>query len=297
MYKYAPKTLDDFDIDAREDLVNPVHHRLLLGSVRTGKTTLANILTKDYPPDCVMRINSLKEQGIQFYRNEVKCFCQTNPTMKKTIVIDGLDELNEQAQQIFINYIDKYGTRIFFIVTGTNPQKIIRGLFSRLLVIQLKPVSDAYVSALMRRVIQEEHINADDAIIPYLMSLTNNSICTLLNYLEKYKLLDHHISVDYIIQTNTNIHSKTLDAFTTFIKQGNRQEATSLIIEHYNNGYGIMDILDAYYTFIKLHDMDDIMRYKLIKIICKYIIIYNNIHEHHIELLFFVEDCINYKSI
>ena len=42
----------------------------------------------------ILIINSLKEQGIQYYRSEVKTFCQTRcsiPNKKKIIVLDDID--------------------------------------------------------------------------------------------------------------------------------------------------------------------------------------------------------------
>ena len=61
--------------------------------------------------DNVLYINSLKEQGINYYRNDVKTFCQTCSSVKgkkKFIVLDDIDLINEQSQQVFRNYIDKY---------------------------------------------------------------------------------------------------------------------------------------------------------------------------------------------
>ena len=54
-----------------------------------GKTTLMNLLINEYYGDVenknenIMIINCLKEQGIQYYRNEVKNFCQTTSTIQK----------------------------------------------------------------------------------------------------------------------------------------------------------------------------------------------------------------------
>ena len=79
IFKYTPRSIEDFDIDANK-LFHETH-LLLIGGEQTGKTTLVNILVKKYLPhdhvDHVLYINNLKEQGIQYYRTEVKNFCQT----------------------------------------------------------------------------------------------------------------------------------------------------------------------------------------------------------------------------
>ena len=66
-----------------------------------------------------MYLNNSKDQGIHFYRNEVKTFCQTCsliPNKKKFVVIDDIDYINEQSQQAFRNIIDKYNHNIHFIL-------------------------------------------------------------------------------------------------------------------------------------------------------------------------------------
>ena len=55
-----------------------------------------------------------------------------------------------------------------------------------------------------------------------------------------------------------------------------------------------MDILDSYFTFIKITDLlDEKSKYEIIKLICKYITIFNTIHESEIELTLFTTDLIN----
>jgi hypothetical protein len=53
-----------------------------------------------------------------------------------------------------------------------------------------------------------------------------------------------------------------------------------------------MDILDAYLSFVKSATQSDEQKYKFIKIICKYIVFFNQLHEHQIELSFFTADLV-----
>ena len=63
---------------------------LLIGDMTSGKTSLLNALIREYysgftPKDYeenVLYINSLKEQGINYYRTDVKTFCQTCSNIK-----------------------------------------------------------------------------------------------------------------------------------------------------------------------------------------------------------------------
>jgi len=56
------------------------------------------------PMDNVLYINNLHEQGISYYRSEVKTFCQTPSSVsgkKKFIVLDDIDIINEQVNKYF----------------------------------------------------------------------------------------------------------------------------------------------------------------------------------------------------
>ena len=291
IYKYMPKTVDEFELDSKSSLTYQTNV-LLLGPERSGKTTLASLLVKNIDPDQVLFINVLKEQGIQYYRNEVKTFCQS--TTNKKIIVDGLDEMNEQTQQIFLNYMETYAS-IQFILTGTNPQKIMESIYSTCMVIRLKPVSDDYLYTFIDRVCTQEDIQMEPDAKEYLVSLTRPSIRTILNYLEKYKILGIPITVAHLKQTHTDIPFTLLDTFFTAVQQGDKKEA-QCILSLYQDGYSVMDTLDACYEYVKVSSMPDLSKYKYIKIICKYIAIFNMIHEHPLELFFFLEDCINISS-
>ena len=122
LYKYAPKTIDEFDMPNKESLED-LTNVLLLGGERTGKTTLANLLVDKFSSgENVLYINSLKEQGIQFYRNEVKCFCQTTSLTKKMVVIDSLDEMSDQeVVDQCADLLDSTPARVLFPQTN-NPE-------------------------------------------------------------------------------------------------------------------------------------------------------------------------------
>jgi DNA polymerase III delta prime subunit len=287
LYKYAPQTLEEFDMEDKSNLQD-FTHLLLMGGERTGKTTLANLLVRTVSRDNILHINSLKEQGIQYYRNEVKCFCQTTSFVKKIVVIDSLDDMNEQAQQIFLNYVDKYGHNVSFIAIGSNPQKIIEGIYSRFVLINLKPVRPAYLQSFMERIVATESIQLEPDVIPYLMTLSNYNIGTAVNYLEKYKILDIPITKAYVEQTHTDIHAPMFHAYLNCLDH--KERALSCMVQLYSDGYSFADILDAFYVFLKGEESP--FRYELIKTICKYIVILNTIHDHPIELIFFVEDCV-----
>ena len=126
IYKYRPKNLREFEmnstiIELLETFVNTgLLNILLVGDSGSGKSSLINCIIKayyndDYKNDNVLHINSLKDQGISYYRSDVKTFCQTMsgiPNKKKIVVLDDIDNINEQSQQVFRNCIDKYSHNV-----------------------------------------------------------------------------------------------------------------------------------------------------------------------------------------
>ena len=89
-YKYRPKLLKDFQINKElRGILNTLIaieklNILLSGNSGTGKTSLIHAIIREYygrdislDHDNIMIINTLKEQGISYYRNEVRVFCQT----------------------------------------------------------------------------------------------------------------------------------------------------------------------------------------------------------------------------
>ena len=101
--KYQPIFFKDFGqkndiIDMLKSLIIIYDvNILLIGGIASGKTSLLNALIREYyfniPPkeyeQNILYINSLKEQGINYYRTDVKIFCQTcsNIKGKKKFVI------------------------------------------------------------------------------------------------------------------------------------------------------------------------------------------------------------------
>ena len=128
IYKYQPRYLKEFEIEDSlriliETLINmDVLNILFTGDVGCGKTSLIHAVIREYYGDHdyssnILSINNLKEQGITYYRNDVKTFCQTASSIlgkKKIIILDDIDIINEQSQQVFRNCIDKYSHNVGF---------------------------------------------------------------------------------------------------------------------------------------------------------------------------------------
>lgn len=312
IYKYQPKTLSEFDFDnnlleiIRKLINNDNLNILFIGNYGVGKTSLIDAIVREYydrhnPSDNVLSINILKEQGITYYRNEVKTFCQTActiPNKKKFLILDDLDIINEQSQQVFRNCIDKYSHNVNFIGSCSNIQKVINSIQSRLNIFKLNNLNKQQLTNIALKIIEKENINISKEALTFTIDVCNSSIRTLINFLEKFKLIGLYIDIELAKQLCTNISYNEFVEFTSACKfDKNIHNALTIMNSLTNKGYSVMDILDSYFGFIKTTDLlSEEQKYLIIPLICKYITIFNEIHEDEIELVFFTNNLISLVS-
>jgi len=305
--KYQPTFFKDFTIDnAYIELLNTLINMnnlniLLVGNSGCGKTSLLYATIREYydrkdiPKQNVLYINNLKEQGIQYYRTEVKTFCQT-PSMifgkKKFIILDDIDSINDQSQQVFRNCIDKYSHNVHFLASCSNTQKVIDSIQSRCTIIKIKPINKHFLQTIFNKIKTSEKLTIDNKSEEFILNICNNSIRLLINYMEKFKLLDLNITENRVKEICTNISFYEFEKYTLeWYKNKDIITSISIINSIYNKGYSVMDILDSYFTFIKITTiLDETIKYKVIKLILKYIALFHTLHENEIELALFTNE-------
>jgi DNA polymerase III delta prime subunit len=281
---------------------------LLIGDMATGKTSLLNALIREYYIDIpfkdyaenILYINSLKEQGINYYRTDVKIFCQTCSNIKgkkKFVILDDIDLINEQSQQVFRNCIDKFSHNVNFISSCANTQKVIESIQSRLNIIKIKPLKKENIISIINNIQTTENIDIDDDAKDFIVNISNNTIKVVINYMEKFKLLGIKITLNLAIQLCSTISFLIFEEYTNFILSKQLLSAINLLYDIYEKGYSVMDILDNYFIFVKTtHILTEEYKYKIIPCICKYITVFHNIHEDEIELSLFTNDLIKLLS-
>jgi len=311
IYKYKPTSFDTFEIDPNivqiiKTLISINNLNILfVGDSGTGKSTIVDIIVKEYYKndnyhDNVLEINSLKEQGIQYYRTDVKTFCQTRcsiPGKKKIVVLDDIDNINEQSQQVFRNCIDKYNNNVHFISTCSNVQKVIDSLQSRQIIMKLKHLSGEHFLKILTTIKTCEHIIIEEDAEQFIVNVCNGSIRILINYLEKIKILNKPVTLELANKICTNISFSIFDKYTTECMNNQLTECIDLLYQLYDRGYSVMDIYDNYFLYIKTTNIvTESDKYEVIKLLCKYITIFHNIHEDEIELAIFSNNMVELLS-
>jgi len=310
--KYKPYYINDFCLDDKllytlKILLEIDNLNILfVGNSNSGKTTLLYALIREYyglkkdaslPENNILFINNLKEQGIQYFRNEMKTFCQSHSSIygkKKLVIIDDIDNINEQSQQVFRNYIDKYRNNIHFISVCSNIQKVIESIQSRLQLIKLNPPNDSQIENIMNTIIKNENIEIDEESKQYLLLITNGSIRNMINYLEKMYILGEPITIELCKNICSNISFHEFEKYVEHLKQNELTDAIQLLYNIHDYGYSVIDILDYFFSFTKLTNViDEETKYRIIPFLCKYITIFHNVHEDCIELALFTNNLVS----
>ena len=131
----------------------------------------------------------------------------------------------------------------------------------------------------------------------FVLTVSNGSIRILLNYLEKFKILNEPINFNLVNNVCTNISFVIFEKYTTNLLQSKLKESVQIFYDLFDKGYSVMDIYDNYFLYVKTTNLfSEIQKYDIIKILCKYITIFHNIHEDEIELALFTNNIIKLVS-
>lgn len=306
--KYQPMYFHQFEINNQiisilETLIKMDNLNILfIGDIGSGKTSFLKAIIREYYKgystleydNNVLYINSLKDQGIHYYRNDVKTFCQTSSIIKnkkKIVVLDDIDLINEQSQQVFRNCIDKFSHNVHFISSCTNSQKVIESLQSRLIIIKIKILQKENLIKIMDNISALENITITEEARNFILNISNNNAKIIINYLEKFKLINEKITLELANKICTDINFSIFQEYIQFILDRQLNLAVRLFYDIYDKGYSVMDILDNFFLFIKITNIiNDDIKYTLMPIICKYITVFHNIHEDEIELALFTNN-------
>jgi len=122
----------------------------------------------------------------------------------------------------------------------------------------------------------------------------NENIVQMISKMEKmyiYQDDDKEIELEELEKMTSYIKKEDLAKYIANVKIGNLKEAIQILQKM--DGYSVIDILDHLYNHIKeTEELDERTKYEMIPLLCKYITIFNKIHEDHIELAIFTNELI-----
>jgi DNA polymerase III gamma/tau subunit len=110
----------------------------------------------------------------------------------------------------------------------------------------------------------------------------------MIGLLEKIYIYNKPVNKDTCVKLCSIISYKQFDEYLLKLQQHDLPGAIQIMYGLYDYGYSVIDIYDYMFSYIKTTNViDDNSKYKITTILCKYITIFNMIHEDCIELALF----------
>ena len=166
--KYRPSELSQIKVNSDliqtlegmlSDLQTCPHTFLFTGESGTGKTTLARIIANrlgckgiDYT-----EMNMADLRGIDTVRDIIST-CQFMPIEGnvRVWVLDEIHQVTGAAANSLLKILEDTPSHVYFILCTTEPQKLLETIKGRCSIFQTKPLSDAQMFGVLRRIVNAE---------------------------------------------------------------------------------------------------------------------------------------------
>jgi len=141
---------------------------LFIGEPGTGKTSAANAISRTmlggaYNDMNVMWTNASDDRGISHIREEVKNFARLSGVgaKRKVVVLDEADGLTNQAQDAMRGIMEKYASKVLFILTANYADKIRPAIKSRCTAYTFRRVSAEHGASHLTRLTESCGVPVD----------------------------------------------------------------------------------------------------------------------------------------
>tara|TARA_Y100000385_G_scaffold257643_2_gene285002 strand:+ start:266 stop:1207 length:942 start_codon:yes stop_codon:yes gene_type:complete len=301
--KYIPNNIEDInletnDINSLNFMISNknIYNLIILGNSGVGKSCLANIIYKKYYSDIsnielinnnILNVNILIEDGISYYRNDVKNFCNTCSRIKnykKILIIDYIDIISDQSQLIIKNYIEEYSNTVLFVLILQDINKINNSIINNCDIINIKNPDYNFLLKILVKINENEKLNIDETTFNDIIFESKYNIPCLINNLQKIHLSNN---------INEFIDINKYKTYIQYCKNIDYINSIDHILNIYDNGINLIDILCQLNEYLKLsNDIETDIKYNLIKITIKYINKCHNNNDDKTELIFITNNFI-----
>jgi DNA polymerase III subunit gamma/tau len=166
--KYRPKSFEEFigNDSVIESLKSVLynesirpHTYLFTGPSGCGKTTLARILKTEL--GCsdwdFTEMNTANTRGIDSIREVISnCGFASFKGNAKVYLFDEAAKLTNEAQNALLKIIEDTPSHVYFILSTTDPEKLLKTIRTRCSTYQLRPLQRSKITRLLRSVCEKE---------------------------------------------------------------------------------------------------------------------------------------------
>ena len=293
--KYRPKTIASTWIPGEvARLLNElVHaeciHVLVTGEPGVGKTTLIRAVIAAVhggvpPPDSVLDVLSLGATSTANQKDRIKTFCGApGKRPKRLVVFDDLCTLPVLVQEAVRSAIDAYGSKVNFIGSCSRPSAVSPALLQRLLRVPIPIPTACSMAGLFDRICAAEGIRAEPGAKDFILR-SSTGIRDMVQQLEKVCLHGGTVTTEVASACFSRIHpSRLRDLSQLAEKSDGGYKLAQAMYSLYDEGHSVMDILEAYLSYIR-NAHEDTATKCLLPVISRAVRMYHGSQENEITL-------------
>jgi len=199
--KYRPRSFDEMigneglieslkSMLSREQKDIP-HAFLLTGSYGSGKSTLARIIAKELGcnENNLVEMNIANNTGVDDMRKLLSStkyspLSLSNENKVRVYILDEFARATSAAQECLLKPLEEPHPFNFFVLATTDPQKVIKTIKSRCVVLEVSPLNEKQTKELIKRICDLEECDVWKSVIDKIYEVSNNVPRDILKMLD-----------------------------------------------------------------------------------------------------------------
>lgn len=279
VYKYRPRIIEDISYMNIYPIIKSILKQksklrfLFKGDIGVGKTILIDVLRNELAKK--YKIFTLDE----YLNKKDFVFDKTN----SVILIDNLDYLHIKNQLGIKKILEN--SDINLIGTINNHNKVNENIIMRLLLFKINTPSIKHNLVILNNIKDKELIQISDDDLNTIASDNSITIGDKINILQKFYYTNGKYTLNDL---NIGIQVQKWKYFHKICKERENKEIKYFLKQIIDYGYSSIDFLYQYLNYIKIQNtINDVKKFKIIKLIISYIKEYYKIKEMNCFLFFF----------
>jgi len=300
--KYRPSKIEDilFDDILRNKFNRIIETKIypnliLMGNPGVGKTStllaFAHQVTGKYYNETVLELNASDNRGLDIVDKMIIHFCKKivtdkdgNP-IKKFIIFDEADNITPKAQYVISDLIDQYNSTTIFTFTCNDSTQIIESIQSKSIIIKFNKVNEKNMFKRLKQICKVEKININDDILnEIILNSEGDMRSSLINLEVINKGLKEEDKINFRNLMTNKIEKGLLDQLLLSLIDGEFYDCIKYYKQIKNNGYSNIDIIFNLINHVKIVDIDEGIRIKLMSRLSKTFVILNDKSESDVQM-------------
>jgi replication factor C subunit 2/4 len=266
-----------------------------MGNPGVGKTStllaFAKQVTGKYYNEAVLELNASDNRGLDIVDKMIIHFCKKIVTndkgekIMKFIIFDEADNITPKAQYVISDLIDQFSSTTIFTFTCNDSTQIIESIQSKSLLIKFNKVGEKNMINRLEEICRLEKIIISPEIIKEIIVNSDGDMRSALINLEVInKGLKDADKKNYLSLMTNKIEKNLLDKILIAMIEGEFHDCVKIYREIKKNGYSNIDIIFNLINHVKIVDIEEAVRIRLMTRLSKTFVILNDKSETDVQM-------------